>query len=479
MRPKALSAFAIALTVIAARSHAEPGGMKMTGRAWLDMGRIMKAVDTLSTNPTNPSMNFEGNWLQSYGAQATVYSDISDHWQAAMGFGTRLVSHSQAGGSIRYFSISLFQHFITQSRLTGFLGEKESPDYSFDLGAIPYHYNRHSANFGSYLLRGPVYPGILMGGFKDFGVDPTKANLLGSRLHAKTGSFQHDLILTLETDVPPLLDQSLAYVVKFQPGEVFELGAGVNFYHLLPYKKELETPGKTAPVSDKAKYVEVDPVSGDTVFFTHQGIKLMAMFSLDIKKLVGLSAFGAEDLKLYGEAALLGVKNYGKTYGKRAERIPVTLGFNLPAFGLVDRLSVEGEWYGAKYRNDLANIGYTNGVADWTRQEHPIPSPKPVMNSDFNIDSTGTWNNRVTGASLPVKGTALDKENLTSDDFKWSINLEKMISGSLQLSIQVANDHYRPRPVALQGYIFSDGGTKEAFAAKSDWYTMLRMSHFF
>jgi len=479
MWPKALAVFVVALSVILTQPHGEPSGVKVTGKAWFDMGRIMRAVDTLTTNATNPSMNFEGNWLQSYGAQATIYSDFSEHWHAAMGFGTHLVSHAQASGPIRYFSISLFQHFITQSRLTGYIGEKESPDFSLDLGAIPFHYNQNSANFGSYLLRGPVYPGILLGGFKDFSLDSARANLLGTRLHARTGAFQHDLIWALETDVPPLLDQSLAYVTRYRPSEVFEVGAGVNLYHLIPYKKSLETPGKTAPVSDKSKYVEVNPVTGDTTFFTHQGIKLMAMFSLDIKKLWSHSVFGAEDLKLYGEAALLGTQDYGKTYGKLAERIPVTVGINLPAMGIVDRLSVEAEWYGAKYRNDMANLGYTNGVADWTRQEHPIPSPKPVMNSDFNIDSTGNWYNPATGISLPVSGTALDKENLTSDDFKWSINLEKKVSGSIQLSLQVANDHYRPRPVALQGYIFSDGGTKEAFAGKSDWYTMFRMSHFF
>jgi hypothetical protein len=42
----------------------------------------------------------------------------------------------------------------------------------------------------------------------------------------------------------------------------------------------------------------------------------------------------------------------------------------------------------------------------------------------------------------------------------------------------VANDHYRPRPVAT-GLIASSGGVAEAFSEQSDWYFMLRMGYFF
>lgn len=445
----------------------------------MDMGKIVNAVDTIGMSQTNPAMNFKGNWLQSIGVQFTTISDFSEHWQAAIGFGTKSINHSLASGSLAYNSISLFQGFVTQSRLTYSLGEKKTPLFSATIGAIPYHYNDNAANFGSYLLRGSVYPGILMGGFKDNGMDPSMASLFGERLHVQTGPIQHDLMLTFETELPPLLDQSLVYVAKYRGGDFLEIGAGVNFYRLFAYKEKLIIPGKMTEVVNKENYIEVDTTTNDTVFFSHRGIKLMSMFSLDFKKLWSPPALGKEDLKLYGEVALLGWKNYGKTYAKRGERIPFTLGFTLPTFGFLDRFSIEGEWYHAKYRNDLALLGNTNGVADWTRQEHPIPSPKPVSNKLYAIHSNGFWTNPTTGDSILVRGTALDKENLSADDFKWSLNFEKTIKSHIQFSLQIANDHYRPRPVATQGYIFSDGGTKEAFAGKSDWYTMFRMGYCF
>jgi hypothetical protein len=77
-----------------------------------------------------------------------------------------------------------------------------------------------------------------------------------------------------------------------------------------------------------------------------------------------------------------------------------------------------------------------------------------------------------------VQGTGLDKENLTKDDIKWSVNLDKTISGHINLSGQVANDHFRPRPVA-SGLIVSDGGTAEAFTTMKDWYFTVRMGYFF
>jgi hypothetical protein len=55
---------------------------------------------------------------------------------------------------------------------------------------------------------------------------------------------------------------------------------------------------------------------------------------------------------------------------------------------------------------------------------------------------------------------------------------EKVIGSHLSIMGQVANDHYRPKPVAT-GLIASAGGTQEAFASPKDWYFMIRMGYFF
>ena len=115
-------------------------------------------------------------------------------------------------------------------------------------------------------------------------------------------------------------------------------------------------------------------------------------------------------------------------------------------------------------------------VADWTRQEHPIPSPKPLTDADYGIKG-GKWVN-VNGDTLIVAGTGLARETVSVDDLKWSVNLEKSVSGHIRCAAQVANDHYRPRPVSTN-LITSNGATAEAVSEKSHWDFMLRMGDCF
>jgi len=477
MRSKLFGTAALFLPVVFA--HGETA-FQVHGKAWMDYGRIMHAEDTIVNTLSPNILNYNKNNLQSLGAQFTIVADLSENLEAGIGFGAYRATHAMASGQTQYLAISLFQNFITQSRLTWYSGEKADPSLSVTVGGFSYVYNPDVKNLGLYLLRGPVYPGILMGGFQDFSDDSTKSNLLGIRLHHSAGMFSEDLILNNERDIPPTFDWSLAYLAHLDLGAL-RLGAGVNFYRLIPYNSKLETPGKdTSLVSGRARlnYIEIDPKSGDTTFFTHQGTKLDATLSLDLKKLFGgMGSLGEDDLKLYGEAALLGWTNYGKAYGKISERIPVMVGFNAPTWRLLNHLSVEVEYYGAKYRNDLALLGYNDIVADWTKQEHPIPSPKPPSNSNYGIDSLGYFK-KLNGDSVYVGGTAMDKSNVTKDNLKWSVYVDKIVANHIQFVGQIANDHYRPRPVA-SGLISSLGGTAEAFASPKDWYYMIRVGYFF
>jgi hypothetical protein len=180
---------------------------------------------------------------------------------------------------------------------------------------------------------------------------------------------------------------------------------------------------------------------------------LMGMFNVAFNKWLGIESLGPKDLDLYGEVAVLGTQNYGTVYKNIKDRMPMMVGLNLPMFGLVDFLSAEVEYYSSRYRNDLANIGTLNGVADWTVQlpNRPTPSPAPV--SGYYPDST-------------------------ADNVKWSINVEKTVAGHVKFIGQVANDHYRPRPMAI-GLINSTGGTAETFTTPNDWYFMFRVGYFF
>ncbi len=487
MQPLALGGIALGLLASFSYSELAPA-FQIHGQAWFDGGRIMHMTDTLIRGAApNNVLNLNGNTLQSMGAQFTVEADLSENLVGAVGFGVQKINHSLGNGSQQLMAISLFQNFLTQSRLTYFLGEKVAPSLSITLGSFPYKYNADVKNLGLYLLRGPVYPGILMSGYQDFAVDTTKSTILGLNLHQKIGAISHDLILNSEREIPPTLDWSLAYIAKIQAGPL-EIGAGVNFYRLLAYKSKLETPGKYFSDAElgfkKSRYVETTPGSTDTVFFTHQGTKLMGMFGLDLQKALGKQLSNPDDLKLYGEVGVIGLKNYGKAYADISQRIPLMLGFNFPTGGWLTHLSLEVEYYGALYRSDLARVGNNNTVAGWTIQNHPIPSPKPVGYADYGIDTlTGFWIkpdpiDPAKADTVRVKGTALDKENQTLDNIKWSVLAEKVISNHIRISGQLANDHYRPKPVAT-GLIKAEGGTQEAFASPKDWYFLIRMGYFF
>ena len=435
---------------------------KLHGEGWVDIGRMGRSSDSLifngSTNSfSSVNMNISGTNFESYGAQFSAIADFSSHLEGEFGFGGYRATHSlgTTNGSYgpEYIAISLTKNFLTSARLTYYQGEKASPNFSATIGDFAYDYNPDVKNLGLYLLRGPVYPGILMGGFQDFSIDSTKSTMMGIHLHQSLGVFSHDLIFKNEYDLPPTFDWSLGYIAKVKTSEAFQIGAGINFYRLIPYDSKLETPGNLGFL-DTARYYDTTGSNGDRskwVLLSHQGIKAMGMFTFDINKILQIKSLGPNDLKLYGEAAIIGLKNYGNVYSKMSERIPVMLGFNLPVFGLLDFFSIEGEWYGAKYRNDLGNIGNLNGVADWTTQNRPVPSP------------------------LPVPGPYQDS---TADNIKWSVNAEKKFLGHIALQAQVANDHYRPRPIS-SGYITAAGGTAEAFTNPRDWYAMFRTTYFF
>jgi hypothetical protein len=329
--------------------------------------------------------------------------------------------------------------------------DSEGSKLSLTGGFFPYSYNPDVKNLGLYLLRGPVYPGVLISGFETKHTRPV-ANTLGFRLQHVTGAFEQNLILNSETELHPLFDISPAYIASMRFGEVFRIGAGINLYHILPIERKLTFPDTFAyDGSDLSGFngdpnsrtwIYVDTAGHDTTFLSFAGTKIMANASLDPKALFGAGSLGREDLKLYGEIAVIGLDMsaaYKAVYGDYKRRMPVMVGFNFPMFNLLDHLSLEVEWYGAKFKDDLARYQSTTGS---------YMSPLPVRNSN-NL-------------------------NLARDDWKWSLHAEKTV-GQLRFSAQAANDHSRPG-----GTLTSPGSEWETyFITPKDWYWMTKVGFFF
>jgi hypothetical protein len=481
---------------------------RMSGQGWAEFGRIVHSTDTLLEN-------LNGNTLQSAGAQFTAYADIGESWEGAFGIGGLQVHNMQGNDGNAKIMQFKFRNFITEARMTYYRGDKADPGFSLTFGNFDYAYNPDIKNLGLYLLRGTVYPGFLVSGFRDPGVDPTQGDILGLKMHNTFGKFSQDVVFANERQFPPSFDWSLGYIGKFKPTAYLTFGAGANFYRVLSAQTDLTTPNSEAYAYEgdlvgsgsyhpyDGKFIEVDTSGSggdrakwDTVAYTHKGIKLMGMMSFDPKEALGLGGgLGPEDLKLYAEAALIGVKNYGTIYGKRSERIPVVVGFNLPAFGWLDVMSLEVEWYGARYRNDIGKL------TDSKKSQLPSPIPMSYKSYDpisdkggvdpvtgrllrDSVDAGGTVVTDADGnpikvaGDLQIRGTALDIENLTQDNWKWSLYMQKTVREHVRFTAQVANDHFRPAPI--RGTKYTDvGGTAESSSSLKDWYFMVRMGYFF
>jgi hypothetical protein len=186
----------------------------------------------------------------------------------------------------------------------------------------------------------------------------------------------------------------------------------------------------------------VDTLAHDTTYLSFQGTKVMADFSFDPKALIDMPGLAPEDMKLYGEIALIGLdrsKAYRAVYGNYGRRMPIMLGFNVPVWGWLDHLSIEVEHYGARFRDDLARYQSTTGA---------YMSPLPVANASGR--------------------------DLSRDDWKWSVHAQRTF-GAIRLSGQLANDHSRPG-----GTLTSPGSEWESyFAAPGDLYWMLKAGYSF
>lgn len=147
----------------------------LNGSGWYQFGKIMHSTDTVER-----ALNLNDNWSQNSGAQFTVTADIDEHWQGAMGLGGMPFHNAQGRPTENKNLITGFAPYITEARFSYSMGAwgQFSP-LLVHAGLFPYQYNRDTRNLGSYLFRGPVYPGVLISEFESKSLDTTVGNLLG------------------------------------------------------------------------------------------------------------------------------------------------------------------------------------------------------------------------------------------------------------------------------------------------------------
>jgi hypothetical protein len=397
---------------------------------------------------------------------------------------------------------------ITQAQAQYKFGQ--NPDKAWGalrVGYFGFKYNPDAKNLGEYLFRAGAYPTyVVTGGWSIMDNALVKVQGIEFSLSQLNGDLKHSFLLYNERDFRPPGDFTPAFITEYTNGPI-QLGAGVSFYHYFPIKGAVTSPKNrnTAIYSfDNPSAVSaVDPLSGDTntyaagqrivagygdlegylapainpnwnadsliaaynpsvEYISFKAIKLMARASFNLQKVMPIEMLHPEDLKVYGEVALLGVKNYDGIYESRTDRMPIMLGVNLPTFQFLNALSFEVEYLRNRNPDDMGsqqaklNPGYAyNTITSYTQ------------------DNGGGLGNSP-NASTQEFYTIMLKDNFNNrrDDWKWSLYAVKQVTTGISLRAQVANDHFRAQDTYFPGYWTGPSMMR----TPKDWYYVVSIN---
>ncbi|MBN1129464.1 MAG: hypothetical protein JXA71_10785 [Chitinispirillaceae bacterium] len=462
--------------------------------------------------------DFEKEWLQNFEGGVRLNRQISPELcgRFHIGFGAIASTVGQKNSpsaelTARKFAAVLLDGSMLYSR-PGFLMENDS--LQVELGYFPFKYHPQAMNLGEYLFRTGVYPGVVVCGFEHANNDKPKLGGIHLGYGAPmAGWLKLDLLLNAELDMYPLHDLNLTGIATYAPHRVFTLGAGVEFARLLVLDERKTTPGTNQrSVDNWVGYI--DPLTGDTTLYTFKGTKLMGRATLDLKAALEIATgplafFGREDLKVYGEAVVLGVKNYPGWYADRQKRMPVMFGINWPTNQLLSYAIVPGVmgYLLEQKKGDRAFMGMTikekhfkagafgiggmiTGAASWLLDRMLNTNTKldllavegEYYGSMFANSQEYMWKSR---SPVPYTGTSSGMNHVnwsdslakTDDDWKWSVYASRKIGSHFRVSAQAASDHtpknwYTPGPPSFVKYT-------EMVPRSRDWYWMTRVTYYF
>jgi hypothetical protein len=335
-----------------------------------------------------------------------------------------------------------FYPYLTEADFTYCIGDFLKPLFGVTVGYFPIKYNQNSRDLGEYLFRSGTYPQTLV---TDFDFSATR--LVGFNVsYSPFKGLNLNLILNSNIEWIAVGDLNLSGLVTYNPTDIFEIGAGVCQSSIISADRKA-TDGEKSLAQPANQYLKPN---GDTAMYTFRGTKLMGMASLDL--------LGKEDLKLYAEAAVLGVKNYPaalyptgsngiKYYTDIAKRIPVMFGFNLPAFKFLDVLSIEGEWFGSLMPNDMYNGVFYN-------------EPTPI-NADTRL-------------SVYVRDSISGHKQYKDDNWKWSVYAKRTFMGHFQIVGTIASDHLR-----WYAQDWTKAEWEEAFRSPRQFYYRIKLAYMF
>ncbi|MBN1309254.1 MAG: hypothetical protein JXA18_15120 [Chitinispirillaceae bacterium] len=398
----------------------------IAGYASFEAGEIMKGYSSV---PNISEHELWRTWLQTGYVGLRLEAAVNGHLRVLVGGEAQThISFLRTEGNMNdaftesrqprtLFSIRHGEGIFT-------IGNSARALLQVEAGFFPYKYNQEVRNLGEYLFRTYCYPASMVNEFDKPYADLTGIRIGGS-VAAGPGTMNADFLLTTSTRFWPFMNWSPALLVDYSIPRIFTIGAGVQFWNLIPVGVNNPRIGS---------WVGGSPTEPDSNS-TFAGTKLMTRFSFDGKGLFPADApfvamLGKDDLKLYGETAVLGWKNYpgpdstiDDGYEQRLWRVPFMFGINLPVFTVLDLLSIELEYRESPYPNSIFYPVY--------RME-----PKPADRQDH-----AQW--------------------------KWSVYAGKNLGPHVGLVFQAARDHIMPQST-IQAVDYSD--CTDVLLRKTDWW---------
>jgi len=363
--------------------------------------------------------------------------------------------------------------------------KSEHPVLEIGAGIFPLKYNPDVRNLGEYLFRSGPNGIYKMGNF-DFAF----ARLMGIRLGSTLWESLHqDLLLYSEyNDIITLQDYSLAYLADYSFHGLFDVGVGAVAHNLLSVDKN-----RTTPKTDDNKYRVADTLEGgqivvtDSGYFSYAGEKLMIRGSVNPAKILPWKMLKENDLKLYGEIDLLGVRDYPVIFTDFKKRMVYSAGFNIPTYPLISYEALTALQMAALYKPwtkkvqvpaSIASVVTTAalGGATW--------AVRHFFGQDFSLDLLAlelSWdhsdypNNYYylydgSQGHLPQPFPALTH----LEKWCWSIYAVKQLTRGFELHAQIARD--RMRPVILSTHYVEH---EEVLQRSDDWHWDVRVMYSF
>jgi hypothetical protein len=302
---------------------------------------------------------------------------------------------------------------------------------SGEVGLMEFTFNPEVKDLGNYLFRASAYPFYMK-----TKLDYPYSNLMGFRgdIGLMDNQLKLGVLISSITYQAPFYDISLGLLASYNtPNKLFDAGLGICFDRALSVDND---------ATDATELKRQGQITDSSL--TLRSTKIDVRACLDLKKFLGdPDFFGPNDAKIYGEAALVGMKDPDYFPADSIitpslmNRLPIMVGFNIPTFKILDLFSFEVEYCKYPYSYDWwGNLGQ--------------PSPVPYQ----TFDSTWQENYR-------------EKDNL-----KWTIYLKKSIS-HFDIIAFIANDHMLYDTYNAE----NQPNTEQSLRTNKDWHWYIKLQY--